>query len=233
MNTVMDDNKTLTLVSNERIPLSKAMRLLFEISSVDNASPATVSRAGMLYINDTDIGWRPFVESWMAKIEDANVKAQLPGLFDKFIDPLYDQMRKSYKFVTKINLMGIVSTVCRLMEAYLPLMTSYASDILEALFTQAAMWAFGGALIIDKNADHRRNFNDIFTALVGSIKIPKETKESLCFDYFFDVQRGEFVPWASKVCVCVYVRVCVSACVCMCAYVYRCVIFTLTSHSCW
>ena len=30
MNTVMDDNKVLTLVSNERVPLSDAMRMVFE-----------------------------------------------------------------------------------------------------------------------------------------------------------------------------------------------------------
>jgi dynein heavy chain len=56
MNTVMDDNKVLTLVSNERIPLSDAMRMIFEIHTLRNATPATVSRAGILYINDTDIG---------------------------------------------------------------------------------------------------------------------------------------------------------------------------------
>merc|ERR1711991_791925 len=67
MNSVMDDNKVLTLVSNERIPLSKAMRMVFEINSLKNATPATVSRAGILYINETDIGWRPFVESWIQK----------------------------------------------------------------------------------------------------------------------------------------------------------------------
>merc|ERR1712185_245145 len=66
MNTVMDDNKVLTLVSNERIPLTPAMRMIFEINSLKNATPATVSRAGILYINDTDIGWQPFVESWVA-----------------------------------------------------------------------------------------------------------------------------------------------------------------------
>ena len=46
MNTVMDDNKVLTLVSNERVPLSESMRMVFEINSLKNATPATVSRAG-------------------------------------------------------------------------------------------------------------------------------------------------------------------------------------------
>jgi dynein heavy chain len=56
MNTVMDDNKVLTLVSNERVPLSAAMRMVFEINSLKNATPATVSRAGILFINEVDIG---------------------------------------------------------------------------------------------------------------------------------------------------------------------------------
>jgi dynein heavy chain len=47
----MDDNKVLTLVSNDRIPLSPSMRLLFEVSNLKNASPATVSRGGVLYVN--------------------------------------------------------------------------------------------------------------------------------------------------------------------------------------
>jgi hypothetical protein len=40
----MDDNKTLTLASNERIPLTPPMRLLLEIENMREASPATVSR---------------------------------------------------------------------------------------------------------------------------------------------------------------------------------------------
>lgn len=41
LNTVMDDNKVLTLASNERIALTKEMRLLFEISNLRTATPAT------------------------------------------------------------------------------------------------------------------------------------------------------------------------------------------------
>lgn len=65
LNTVMDDNKVLTLVSSERIPLSNAMRLILEVSNLKNATPATVSRGGVLFINDNDVGWKPFTESWL------------------------------------------------------------------------------------------------------------------------------------------------------------------------
>jgi len=61
LNTVMDDNKVLTLVSNDRIPLTPSMRLIFEISNLKFATPATVSRAGVLFINETDIGWLPYM----------------------------------------------------------------------------------------------------------------------------------------------------------------------------
>jgi dynein heavy chain, axonemal len=67
MNTVMDDNKMLTLVSQERIPMTPEMRLVLEISHLKNATPATVSRGGVLYVNDTDIGWKPYYDSWLKK----------------------------------------------------------------------------------------------------------------------------------------------------------------------
>ena len=59
MNTVMDDNKMLTLASNERIPLAPSMRLLLEINHMNHCSPATVSRGGVIYINAEDVGWKP------------------------------------------------------------------------------------------------------------------------------------------------------------------------------
>jgi len=52
MNSVMDDNKILTLANNERIPLKGHMRMIFEIRDLKYATPATVSRAGILYIDD-------------------------------------------------------------------------------------------------------------------------------------------------------------------------------------
>lgn len=57
LNTLMDDNRILTLASNERISLKKEMRLIFEVGHLKAATPATVSRAGILYINTQDLSW--------------------------------------------------------------------------------------------------------------------------------------------------------------------------------
>jgi hypothetical protein len=43
------------------------MRLIIEVSHLKNATPATVSRGGVLYVNDTDIGWRPYIDTWLNK----------------------------------------------------------------------------------------------------------------------------------------------------------------------
>jgi len=67
MNSVMDDNKLLTLASNERIVLKPHMRLIFEIRDLRFATPATVSRAGILFISDSSgYQWRAYVKSWIA-----------------------------------------------------------------------------------------------------------------------------------------------------------------------
>lgn len=41
--------------------------LLFEVENLAMASPATVSRCGMVYNDYVDLGWTPFVQSWLEK----------------------------------------------------------------------------------------------------------------------------------------------------------------------
>lgn len=41
--------------------------ILFEVEDLSQASPATVSRAGMVYLNVEDLGWQPYIASWLQK----------------------------------------------------------------------------------------------------------------------------------------------------------------------
>jgi len=94
MNSVLDDNKLLTLNNGDRIGLSKNVRLLFEVQDLSVASPATVSRAGMIYMDLEEMGWRPFVNVWVHKKTNKVIRDHLNELFDKYI-PKILQVKKS------------------------------------------------------------------------------------------------------------------------------------------
>jgi dynein heavy chain 1, cytosolic len=52
---VLDDNKILTLPSGERLSIPDNIRLFLEVDSLAHATPATVSRCGMVWFSENEV----------------------------------------------------------------------------------------------------------------------------------------------------------------------------------
>uniref|UniRef100_A0A7N6A5B3 Dynein, axonemal, heavy chain 9 n=1 Tax=Anabas testudineus TaxID=64144 RepID=A0A7N6A5B3_ANATE len=199
LNTVMDDNKVLTLASNERIPLNPTMRLVFEISHLRTATPATVSRAGILYINPADLGWNPAVSSWIDRREVQSEKANLTILFDKYLPACLDTLRLRFKKIIPIPEQSMVQMLCYLLECLLtPENTppDCAKELYELYFVFAAVWAFGGAMFQDQLVDYRVEFSKWWVTEFKTIKFPSQ---GTVFDYYIDPESKKFEPWSKMV----------------------------------
>jgi len=196
MNTVMDDNRILTLTTNERIPLTASMKLLLEISHLRNASPATASRAGCVFLNESDIGWRPYVQTWVETMGDAKAQTILESLFEQFVAPTLSMIAKEkWRHLTPIKDFAVVEVICRILEALLTPDSCPAGsekDVYEAYFQFAAVWAIGGAFGSDKGADFRKQFDGYWRTEFAKCAM-RFPDEGTIFDFFIDptTKKGE------------------------------------------
>ena len=61
--------------AGERIRLTPSIRLLFEVSDLAAASPATVSRCGMLFVSPQALNWKVIMQAYLARYTPAAAAA--------------------------------------------------------------------------------------------------------------------------------------------------------------
>ena len=142
MNTVLDDNKKLCLQSGEMIALSDVTSMMFEPKDLEVASPATVSRCGVVYCEPHKVGWRCIVRSWCDRVtvhgddatnldDDGDGKNDRPfslsgeqaelvlQLFDWLADPLLVFLQKECKHIAPCADQNLVTSCINILESEL------------------------------------------------------------------------------------------------------------------
>ena len=163
LNTVLDDNKKLCLTSGEIIKLNETIRLMFEVDDLSSASPATISRCGMIYMDAEDvIGPKTLIKQWIAyppmAFTTPRYKILFASLFDEIFLPVLEYWRK--------DIQGKKLACCTL---------SHASRNMINLFQ---------ALIIKKGKSRKQHDQDVIESnntnvLVKVDTLNEETFQSL------------------------------------------------------
>jgi len=219
MNTVLDDNKKLCLMSGEIMAMNNEMSVMFEPEDLLVASPATVSRVGMIYLEPARLGWRPFYTSWKQSLPEAlsteEVTAQLDELFEWAMDPIVNYVRLQLKEFVPTS---VVHKVKQMLDLFDCLIDNWrGGDIpsaanttswLESLFVFACAWSLGSNM----PQVERLKLEEFVRALLGGTneefpkpKTQKFAKQQMppergtIFDFMFNAEQGTWVSWLDMI----------------------------------
>ncbi|KAG1698535.1 Dynein heavy chain 7, axonemal [Nymphon striatum] len=119
MNTALDDNKKLCLMSGEIIQLSPSINMVFEVLDLSQASPATVSRCGMVYMEPTMLSWKSLVKSWLQVLPsywNQESKTFVYSVLQWLIPPCLKFLREHCKELVSTNDSNLVTSMMHLVQ---------------------------------------------------------------------------------------------------------------------
>jgi dynein heavy chain, axonemal len=187
LNTVLDDNRMLCLANGERIRLKNLgvgpseMRMLFECEDLEQASPATVSRLGVVYYTPSTLGWKPYVRSWMERdIAPVMHEDQMTALMQRFTTCLTAGIKWRKRWATE----PIASADCQTARAICNLFTAQyiragltkedtgdaVQSLVDKMFGFAFVWSVGGSI----HASDWDSFDEVQSDILDGINFGRD-----------------------------------------------------------
>ncbi|CBH18135.1 dynein heavy chain, putative [Trypanosoma brucei gambiense DAL972] len=216
LNSVLDDSKLLCLDSGERIKLPDTIHMLFEVADLAVASPATVSRCGMVYLDTTDLHWSAVVRHWSeSKLAEAGGEPQcrefIVSLFDAHVQKGLDWLAMQ-KVLISGGMVNVVQSMCDLFTALIKCnnvqlmpdprceaklqhdskVFKERNELCGILFAFSFVWSIGGNVDVASM--------DLFDTFVRNLleSVVRFPNSGSVYDYTIDYGTRLFVPWESR-----------------------------------
>jgi dynein heavy chain len=219
MNTVLDDNKKLCLMSGEIIQMSQNMNMIFEPMDLAVASPATVSRCGMVYMQPHMTGWKPIYNSWKnncpKEFREEHFKT-MDELADVIIQPIIDYLRNECKEIAPTIDQNIVMSLLKIWRIMLQCFDKEgfmaglegkkaSHNIIDSSFIFAATWS----ICITVTTEFRRPMDTYFKQVCnGELEnveklshkiLPSQFDRGTIYDYQYFPEKHDWKPWMEQV----------------------------------
>ncbi|KAL5009928.1 hypothetical protein ScPMuIL_012233 [Solemya velum] len=195
LNSVLDDNKTLTLANGDRIPMAPNCKIIFEVHNIDNASPATVSRNGMVYMSSSILDWNPILRGWLLT-RPASQSEVIFNAFESNFPMLYLQVIQFWEPKMQVLECNYIRQAIDLLEGLIPSgdeSKDISKDHLERLIVFSLMWSLGSLLELEDRKKMETWFKENST-----LPLPPADGDDTLFEYVVG-EKGQWEHWSTRV----------------------------------
>ncbi|KAL7304210.1 hypothetical protein TKK_0003404 [Trichogramma kaykai] len=214
LNSVLDDNKTLTLANGDRLPMAPTCKIIFEPHNIDNASPATVSRNGMVYMSSSGLDWEPVVTAWI-KSRSAMEQEVFEACFQESFAQVYAWSAQSLVLAINVLQCNVIRQMLCLLEGLIPPPVEeddqpkeleieddaemnkpvpMTPDHLRRFYVFALIWGIGALLEKSGRSKYDAYLKENFKSL--DLPCPEENSQASIFDFFVN-DKGKWDQWSS------------------------------------
>ncbi|KAF4524620.1 hypothetical protein B566_EDAN013871 [Ephemera danica] len=176
---ILDNCQIMTTGNGEQINITEKMKVVIEAETLENAPPSLLSLSSCVYFDHRQLGYQPFIDAWLQKLKNVEMKNELSDLMAVNIDRCLEFKEKNCNELIPRSNLNAVQTLCQLIECFL-LKTDNSHLV----------WSIFGAM-----QSEDRVKVDVF---VRDLEVGVFPPDDLVFDYCVDYQWNGFVKWTDK-----------------------------------